>query len=78
MAFIVECRAAAAPEALVIYGEMKAHTSCSVIEGFINHLYAGCLEKLSLTKVKDEAGIALQPLINEISDSALCLIPTLY
>ena len=45
-AFTVRCRAAAAPEAFIIYGEMKALTLlCSVDVGSINHLYAA-LEKL--------------------------------
>lgn len=44
-AFIVHFRAAAAPEAFVIYGEMKALTLLlSVAAGFINHLCAA-LEK---------------------------------
>ena len=34
-------------------------------------------EKLCLTSLKDEAGIALQLLINYILDSAFCLIQTL-
>lgn len=41
-ALIAQCRAAAAPEAFLIYEQMKAFDSCSVAEGLINHLYAGC------------------------------------